>query len=254
MNCFRFANVMNNTAIISTFNSDNSIIFKTTDMSTLPFWTAVSRFCWQFLSFSRFPKSYQNIPLFLKQLLKIFKYFFCWYFRLISFVKYFVSFNEEWTTKYNCVKKSCKWEKFAFRKTYGNNFGIGYGGENNLKRYLEAPKHKLNLASLKSSLSFTDWGSSTVMNKLDEKVTQAELLFSGFIAHRNLSITIADHAGSMFRETFPSSKISSKYKFKRTKTTHVLTGAAAKDNIEELSKYLQSTWYGIQMVKFRSHC
>ena len=92
------------------------------------------------------------------------------------------------------------------------------------------------------------------MNKLDEKLTQAELLFSGFIAHHNLSITTADHAGSMFRETFPSSKISSKYRFKRSKTTHVLIGAAAKDNIEELSKYLQSTWYGIQMVKFRSHC
>ena len=26
---------------------------------------------------------------------------------------------------------------------------------------------------------------------------------------------------------------------------HVLTGSVAKDNTEELSKYLQSTWYGI---------
>ena len=28
-------------------------------------------------------------------------------------------------------------------------------------------------------------------------------------------------------------------------TTHVLTGPVAKNYIEELSKYLQSTWYGI---------
>ena len=44
---------------------------------------------------------------------------------------------------------------------------------------------------------------------------------------------------------FPGSKIAAKYKCKRTKTTHLLTGAVAKVNIEELSKYLKSTWYGI---------
>ena len=44
---------------------------------------------------------------------------------------------------------------------------------------------------------------------------------------------------------FPDSKIAAKYKCKRTKTTHVLTGAVAKVNIEELSKYLKSSWYGI---------
>ena len=56
------------------------------DMPTLPFWVGVSRFHWQFSSPTRFPKSYQNLPLFLKQLLKIFKYYFCWYFCLIFFV------------------------------------------------------------------------------------------------------------------------------------------------------------------------
>ena len=44
---------------------------------------------------------------------------------------------------------------------------------------------------------------------------------------------------------FPVSKITAKYKYERTKTTHVLTGPVAKNYIEEISKYLQSTWYGI---------
>ena len=44
---------------------------------------------------------------------------------------------------------------------------------------------------------------------------------------------------------FPDSKTAAKYKCKRNNTTHLLTGAVTKDNIEELSKYLQSTWYGI---------
>ena len=42
---------------------------------------------------------------------------------------------------------------------------------------------------------------------------------------------------------FQESKIAAKCKSKRTNTTHVLTGAVVKSNIEELPKYLQSTWY-----------
>ena len=106
----------------------------------------------------------------------------------------------------------------------------------------------MNLAPVKSNLLVKDWGSSTAINKFDEKVTQAELLFSGFIADHIFSITTADHARSLFKEMFPDSKISAKYKCKRTKTTHVLTGAAAKDNIEELSKHLESIWYVIRMA------
>ena len=48
----------------------------------------------------------------------------------------------------------------------------------------------------------------------------------------------------MFREIFPDSKTAAKYKCKRTKTAHVLTGAVTKDNAEEIPKYLQSSWYG----------
>ena len=92
--------------------------------------------------------------------------------------KYFVSFNEEWATKYNCFKKSRKGERFAFCTMCANDFGIGYGGENDIKRHLETPKHKSNVTSLKLSCSLMDWRSSTATNKLDEKVIRAELLFS----------------------------------------------------------------------------
>ena len=51
-----------------------------------------------------------------------------------------------------------------------------------------------------------------------------------------------------FKEMFPSQTQrlqQNNCKCKKTKTTHILTGVVAKGNIEELSKYLQSTWYGI---------
>ena len=95
---------------------------------------------------------------------------------------YFVSFNKGWATKYNCVKKFRWGERFAFCGMCANDFGIGYGWESDIKKHLETPKHKSNVTSLKSSSSLADWGSSTATSKLDEKLTQAELVFSGFIA------------------------------------------------------------------------
>ena len=150
----------------------------------------------------------------------------------------------KWAGKYNCVKKSHKGDRSAFCTTCASDFGIG--GENTIKWHLETSKHESNITTLKSSYSLTDCWSSTATNKLHKKVaTQAELLFSGFISKHNLSITTADHTGNLLREIIQDSKIAAKYKCKTTKTTHVLTGAVAKDNTEELSKYLQSTWYGI---------
>ena len=61
----------------------------------------------------------------------------------------------EWATTYNFVKKSRKGEKFAICKTCGNNFGIAYGRENNIKGHLETSKYKSNITSLKSSHSLT---------------------------------------------------------------------------------------------------
>ena len=47
------------------------------------------------------------------------------------------------------LKKIRKGERFAFCTTCANNFGRGYGGENDIKRQLETPKHKSNVTSLK---------------------------------------------------------------------------------------------------------
>ena len=56
--------------------------------------------------------------------------------------KYFVWFNKGWATKYNCVTKSRTGERFAFCTTCAKDFGIGYGGENDISRHLETRKHK----------------------------------------------------------------------------------------------------------------
>ena len=106
-------------------------------------------------------------------------------------------------------------------------------------------KHKLHGTLFQSNCSLRDWGSSVGTNKLGEKPTQIEVLFSAFFVEHNLPIATSDHAGSFFRDMFPDSKIAARYKFKRTKNTHILAGGVAKNNIEEFSKQIQSTWFGL---------
>ena len=57
----------------------------------------------------------------------------------------------------------------------------------------------------------TDFGASSVTTNLDQKVVEAKLLFSGFLAEHELPLTTADHGAKLFRNMFPDSKIMNKY-------------------------------------------
>ena len=74
----------------------------------------------------------------------------------------------------------------------------------------------------------TNFGASSTTANLDQKVVKAELLFPGFLVKHNLPLSTANHAVKLFRNMFPDSKIMTKYRCGRTKTTHILTGAVAK--------------------------
>ena len=76
---------------------DMSIILTGSDTLTLPFRSGVSCFWQQFLSSVRFNKSYQNLSLFLKKLLKILKYCFRWHFHLIYFVHTLRITRQSWS-------------------------------------------------------------------------------------------------------------------------------------------------------------
>ena len=55
------------------------------------------------------------------------------------------------------------------------------------------------------------------------QVAKAEALFTALIVEHNLSLSVADHAGPLFKEMFPDSAIAKKYKCGRTKTREVVT-------------------------------
>ena len=57
----------------------------------------------------------------------------------------------------------------------------------------------------------TDFGASSATTKLDQKVVEAKLLFSGFLVEHELPLTTADRGAKLFRNKFPDSKIVNKY-------------------------------------------
>lgn len=59
------------------------------------------------------------------------------------------------------------------------------------------------------------------------KVIGAEVMFAAFLLEHNLPIATADHAGQLFRSTFPDTKIASYYGSARTKTTSIINRALA---------------------------
>ena len=82
----------------------------------------------------------------------------------------------------------------------------------------------------------TNFDARSTTANLDQKVVTAEVLFSGFLVKYNLPLSTADHAVKLFRNMFPDSKIMNKYRCGRTKTTHILTGAVAKQITSDLKR------------------
>ena len=72
------------------------------------------------------------------------------------------------------------------------------------------------------------------------------MIFSGFLVEHNLPLATADHMSKLAKSMFPDSKIAAKYKCGRTKTSHILTGAVAKNVVKDLKEEITSAkWFGL---------
>jgi hypothetical protein len=58
--------------------------------------------------------------------------------------------------------------------------------------------------------------------------------FTGFLAEHSLSLSAADHLGSLIRASFPDSKIAQAYSCARTKASCILNDAIAPDLLQSL--------------------
>lgn len=63
----------------------------------------------------------------------------------------------------------------------------------------------------------------------DLRTIRAETLYSNFIAEHNVPVSIADHAGPLFKKMFPDSQIAQQYACARTKTAATLNTLSSND-------------------------
>ena len=78
---------------------------------------------------------------------------------------------------------------------------------------------------LRNHKKLTNFGASSAIVNLDQKVMKSKLLFSCFLVEHDLPLTTADNTAKLFRNMFRDSKIVNKYRCGRTKTIHMLAGA-----------------------------
>ena len=97
------------------------------------------------------------------------------------------------------------------------------GGRNDITRHNKGSMHIANASS------------SKIMPKIDtlfkattrDKVTEAEVIFSTFIAEHNIPFAAADHFTSLCQRMFPDSEIAKKSACHQTKLTHIINSAVA---------------------------
>ena len=134
------------------------------------------------------------------------------------------SFQRTWSTQYPCIQPTS--DKLRAKCTICDcSFNIHHQGLLDVKRHIGGSQHQKLAKDVAASTSIDTFyvsGSTEV-----EKVTNAEVLFTGFILEHNLPFECSSHAGPLFRKMFPDSKIAAKYGCAATKTACIISHAIA---------------------------
>lgn len=93
------------------------------------------------------------------------------------------------------------------------------------RRHVEGTKHK----KLESAIASVPKITTKFFGDQDLRTIRAETLFSNFIAEHNVPVSIADHAGPLFKKMFPDSQIAQQYSCARTKTAAILNTLSSND-------------------------
>jgi len=113
-------------------------------------------------------------------------------------------FKDEYAKLYS-VTKSTQGVYYAFCTVCSVDISIEHGGQNDVRRHIKTGRLKQRAAS--NSISIGSYFSK----EDDNSVINAELLFTSFVVEHNLPLSVADHAGPLFRKMFPGSAIAQKY-------------------------------------------
>ena len=82
-------------------------------------------------------------------------------------------------------------------------------GKKDIERHIACSEHQRLAKTIQECQPITSFQESD-LDPLQTKVTQAEILFIGFILEHNLPFEATAHAGPLFRKMFPAVKLLNK--------------------------------------------
>ena len=151
--------------------------------------------------------------------------------------KYFQKFCPEWTEKWSFIVEDKNSSHTAVCKTCSRSINIGNGGISLIEKHIKSKSHENNAKSVENSKNIKElFQPSTSM---DMNVTKAEVKLIACMVKKNIPFSFSDDLFSLLPQVFPDSKIASKLRCKRNKTTHIVTQALAphfQKNIVETMK------------------
>lgn len=143
-------------------------------------------------------------------------------------------FKSDYSIMWPFVKASRVSENHAFCSTCAVDFSIAHGGRDDVRKHVRSKKHEAREEIKSKTVSVSSFFNQEAVNKEEQKVVKAEMLFLRFLVEHNIPLAASDHAGELFRAMFPDSDISKKYGSGRTKTT-AISKCMAKDLAESLA-------------------
>lgn len=152
------------------------------------------------------------------------------------------SFQKEWSKMWPCIQPVRQYPDKAFCAVCSSSFSIVHQGKRDVERHIKGSEHKRLSGIVNSCQTLTKFLPD---RKSQDKVINAEVLFTGYILEHNLPFESAAHAGPLFRKMFPDSDIARKYGCASTKTAAIINYAMAPFLHDSLVEYLQQNPFSL---------
>lgn len=117
------------------------------------------------------------------------------------------------------------------------------GSVSHLKRHEGSKSHREKYKAAQSTPSVKKVLDKTTEKSEEQKVREAELKLSMFLVEHNLPFSLMDHLPQLFASACPDSKIASKLKIKRMKTSQLINVLIGPSSMDELIKDLRETYF-----------
>ncbi|CAG2246923.1 unnamed protein product [Mytilus edulis] len=134
--------------------------------------------------------------------------------------KYSCSYSKCWESEFKWVKPSERSQIDAYCTLCNSHINVSAGARNDLVRHSKTMTHSKLEKSQAESKGMASFFTKT-KSVLADKVTNAETLFSYFVAEHNLSFAVTDHFTKLCKLMFSDSEIASGYSCGKTKTTQI---------------------------------